>query len=304
MAAIRYFDRDAAYLYIESIKWPDGPCCPKCGSINVGKIKSRNRHQCREKGCRRQFSLTTGTIFEGTHLGLDQWMAAAWMIANCRNGVSSCEIARTIGCKQQSAWHLLHRVRHLMKQDDDRMMSGTVEADTTLVGGIFKNMPRKRRAKITSRHPHAGKAIVHAVRERRTGMIRAEVIPTDTQFTTQEVISRNVQPGSRLHTDSATTYKWARKAGYDHETVNHNIHEYVRGDVTSNGCENFFSCLRRTAKGTYIRPSKGHLQAYVDEAAFRFNVRNETEWDRFHSLMKRVVRNRLSYNELTDGATR
>src|SRR5690606_32774735 len=113
LAAMRHFDPDTARRYVESIKWPGGACCPQCGSVNVGEIKSRARYQCREKGCRKQFSLYTGTIFEGTHLRLDQWVAGVWMIVNCRNGISSCEIARTIGCKQQSAWHLLHRVRHL-----------------------------------------------------------------------------------------------------------------------------------------------------------------------------------------------
>lgn len=304
MGAIRHFDSETSTRYIEGIKWPCGPCCPECGSINVGRIKSRNRYQCREKGCRKQFSLTTDTIFEATHLRLDQWVVAVWMIVNCRNGFSSCEIARTIGCKQQSAWHLLHRVRALMAQDDSRRMTGIVEADTTLVGGIFKNMPRKRRAKITSRDPRAGKAIVHAVRERKTGIVRAEVIERDTQADTQEVITRHVEVGSRLHTDSATTYKWARRAGYDHETVNHNADEYVRGDVTTNGAENFFNCLRRAAKGTYFRPSHEHLQAYVDEAVFRFNVRHETEWDRFDAAMRRVVGKRLTYSRLTDGAVR
>src|SRR5215470_5928402 len=110
MAAVRYFTPERATEYVKSIKWPHGPVCPKCGSVNVGEIKSRARFQCREKECRAQFSLTTGTIMEASHMPLEKWIMAVWMIANCRNGVSSCEIARTIGCKQQSAWHLLHRV--------------------------------------------------------------------------------------------------------------------------------------------------------------------------------------------------
>jgi len=115
---------------------------------------------------------------EGTHLGLDQWVVAVWMIANCRNGVSSCEIARTIGCKQQSAWHLRHRGRYILGDEHDEKMRGTVEADATLVGGIVRKMPAKRRAKV-GRGPWAGKTIVHAFKERDSGRIRASVIGTD-----------------------------------------------------------------------------------------------------------------------------
>ncbi len=303
MAAIRYFDQDTASRYVESIKWPDGPVCPQCGSINVGFIKSRGRHQCREKGCRRQFSLTTGTIFESTHLRLDQWMVAVWMIVNCRNGVSSCEIARTIGCKQQSAWHLLHRVRHVMEPNHDDLMSGTVEADATLVGGLVKNMPMKRRANRT-RDPRCGKITVHALKERDSGMVRAAVIEREDTKSIRSILGENVATGSQLYTDAAHAYTWTRNEGYSHASVNHTKQEYMRGPVGTNGCENFFSCLRRSLKGTYIRPTGGHLQAYVDEAAFRFNVRYQSEWERFEAAMKHIVGKRLSYKKLTGGAKR
>jgi transposase-like protein len=307
LAAVRYFDADTATAFVQSIKWSDGPFCPKCGSVNVGHIQSRGRHQCREKGCRKQFSATTGTIMEATHLKADQWMVAVWMIVNCRNGVSSCEIARTIGCKQQSAWHLLHRVRHILQQDTSEPMRGTVEADGTIVGGLVKNMPKRRRARFTRTHgrgPRAGKAVVHAIRERSSGRVRACVLTGESADELRRVIGESVKPGSRLLTDSANTYSWIRSAGYFHQTVNHAEDEYVRDDVTVNGCENFFNCFRRALKGTYIRPSHGHLSAYVDEAVFRFNVREDSEWERFEKAMQRIVGKRLTYSELTGGAVR
>jgi transposase-like protein len=304
MAAIRFFDPEAAQCYIESIKWPEGPVCPACGSQSVGYIKSRGRHQCRERGCRRQFSLTTGTIMEATHLRLDQWVVAVWMIVNCRNGVSSCEIARTIGCKQQSGWHLLHRVRRILQESAQEPLFGTVEADSTFVGGLVPKMPRKRRGQFTGMGPHYRKAVVHAVRERASGRIRAEVIEGDSAAQMRKVIGRHVAAGSRLYTDASSSYKWAGANGYTHETVNHKIEEYVRGDVTVNGCENFFNCLRRACKGTYVKPTAQHLAAYVDEAVFRFNVRHEGEWERFDRAMRRVVGKRLTYSDLTGGATR
>jgi len=165
LEAVRYFDPETAELYIKDIKWPEGPVCQCCGSVSVGYIRGRRRYQCREKGCRKQFSVTTDTIMEATHMTLDKWVMAVWMIANCRNGVSSCEIARTIGCKQQSAWHLLHRVRHALRQTDSPKLRGTVEADATFVGGIVKNINKSRRRRIRRQGPLTNKTIVHAVRE-------------------------------------------------------------------------------------------------------------------------------------------
>lgn len=304
MAAVRYFDPDTAERFVESIKWPKGPVCPKCGSVNVGYIKSRRRHQCREKECRRQFSLTTGTIMEATHLRLDQWIVAVWMIINCRNAVSSCEIARTIGCKQQSAWHLLHRVREIMREDAGEKFSGGVEADATWVGGVVKKMPMSRRVKFINKGPQFGKTFVHAIRERSTGRVRAEIVARESRAEMERVINANVEPGSFLYTDSSGAYNWVKRAGFGHATVNHMGGEYVRGAATTNGCENFFNCLRRALRGTYIRPSPDHLQAYVDEAAYRFNVRELSEWERFERAMRQIVGKRLTYSELTGGAVR
>ncbi|MEQ8769988.1 MAG: IS1595 family transposase [Phycisphaerales bacterium] len=304
MGTIRYFDPETTRAFVHSIKWPEGPCCPECGSVNVGYIKSRDRHQCREKGCRKQFSLTTGTIMEATHLRLDQWVVAVWMIVNCRNGVSSCEIARTIGCKQQSAWHLLHRVRHILAQAPEGKLTGTIEADSTWVGGVVKYMPKRRRVAFLNKGPSFGKATVHAIRDRATGTVRAQVIEKETRAATEQVIGENVAHGSRVFTDGSSVYSWLGAAGYSHESVNHTAGEYARGEVYTNGCENYFNCLRRAFKGTYIKPTPGHLQLYVDEATFRFNVRDLTEWERFERAMREIVGKRLTYSDLTGGATR
>lgn len=302
MQAIRYFDAEQSEALVRSIKWPTDPCCPQCGSINVGEIKSRRRFQCREKGCRKQFSLITGTIMESTHLRLEQWMVGIWMIANCRNGVSSCEIARTIGCKQQSAWHLLHRVRHILKIENDRQFSGGCETDTTFVGGLFKHMTESRRAKARLRG-NKGKVVVHAIKERSSGEIRAEVIEAETTELVRDAVLENVQDGSTIFTDEGRVFQWISQAAYKHETVNHSI-QYVKGEAHTNGCENFFNCLRRSVKGTYIKPTAEHLSAYVDEAVFRFNVRKDTDWERFEKAVRMIVGKRLAYRDLTDGAVR
>lgn len=299
---MRHFTPEVADAYIRSIKWPEGPCCPGCGSIRIGEIKSRRRFQCRENGCRKQFSLTTGTIFESTHLRLDQWIAGVWMIVNCKNGVSSCEIARAIGCKQQSAWHLLHRVRHVLQQDHGDQLSGECESDETFVGGLFKHMSQARRIRARAQGRGA-KSVVHAIKERKSGTVRAEVIPAAKSEYVRDAIMEHVAPGSHVYTDESTIYNWVPGSWYRHGSVNHQ-HTYVEGSVHVNGCENFFNCLRRACKGTYIKPTAEHLGAYVDEAVFRFNHRKDTDWERFDRAMRMIVGKRLTYSELTDGGVR
>jgi transposase-like protein len=302
---MRFYTPEAAESYVRAIKWPTGPECPRCGSTNVGTVKARRVCQCREKGCRKQFSLTTDTIREGTHLRLDQWCLAVWMIVNCRNGVSSCEIARAIDCKQQSAWHLLHRVRHVMEQTDEGMMgtkTGTVEADWTYVGGMVGHMSHARRERAKKR-PYWGKAIVHAMKDRRSGTVRASVMPDASRHPIKAEFGDHLAPGARLYTDESWSYGWTGW-DYQHKTVNHSQEEYVRGEVHVNGCENWFKCLRMGLKGTYVRATPEHLQAYVDESVFRFNHRKEGEWTRFDAVMRRIVGRRLTYSTLTDGAVR
>jgi len=308
LAAMRHFTPDVAREYIAGIKWSDGVRpCPKCGSVNTAPLKSRGLNQCREKGCRKQFSLTVGTIFEGTHLRLDQWIAGIWLIANCRNGVSSCEIARTIGCKQQSAWHLLHRVRHVLAQEyTDKMGErfGSVEADLTYIGGLISNMsPGRIKRAMAHGRPYGNKMAVHAIRDRRSGNIRASALVHGAACPSKAEVWKHVARGARVYTDAAKAYRNIGSV-YRHEYVNHTAGEYVRGVVHTNGCENFFNCLRRMVKGTYIKPTADHLAAYVDEAVFRFNVRKLTEWERFDTAMRLIVGKRLTYSELTDGAKR
>lgn len=299
LEAVRHFTVDRADECVRSIRFPGGVCCPHCGSVNVGEIKSRRRFQCRD--CRKQFSLITGTIMEGTHLKLDQWLVAIWLVVNAKNGISSCELARSLGIKQQSAWHLIHRIREIITQEAGEQMTGVVEVDETFVGGLFKHMSHERRERARMKG-HKGKAVVHAIKERRSGMIRAEVIPAAQTEYVRDAILENVKPGSKVYTDESRIYQWVKDA-YQHKSVNH-ADRYVIGTVHVNGCENFFNCLRRAVKGTYIKPTAEHLPAYVDEAVYRFNNRKMNDWERFDAACRRIVGKRLTYSNLTDGATR
>lgn len=297
-------DLDHARDYLIDKKWPDGLiACPECGSTNIGEIKSRGAFQCRERECRKQFSPKTGTIFEASPLPLSKWFAAVWMIANCKNGVSSHEIGRAIGVKQQSAWHVLHRVREAMRGAFTGRMLGECEADATFIGGLAKFMHKDvRERRIIGRGGH-DKAMVHGVLK-RGGEIRARVVRKGRERIAYEadLVREAVTPGERVYTDTAASYQ---RLGEDflHEVINHAI-SYVEGRVHTNGVENFWSLLKRSLRGSYVSVDPDHLEAYVDEQVFRFNNRKLSDWQRFDRLMGMVIGKRLTYSKLTGGKTR
>ncbi len=297
--AIRYFsDPDTALNTMVELRWPNGVHCPRCGSVNVGFIKTRRMWECKEKHEKRQFSAKVGTVFEDSALGLDKWFTAIWMIANCKNGVSSYELARAIGVTQKSAWFMLHRIRLAMKAGSFDRMDGTLEVDETYVGGVKKNMHKHKQKGVGV--GGAGKAIVAGVLKRgdakSASRVRAMLIPDTTLRTMDNIVRENVKAGSAVMTDAHGGYRYL-SLHYQHEFVNHTT-EYVRGHVHTNGIENFWSLLKRALKGTYVSVDPAHLLAYCDEQAFRFNERKLTDGERFRSVTGSVVGKRLTYKDL------
>lgn len=295
--AVRHFaNADACDAYMERIKWPDGQvCCPKCGSIEVGRIKSRRLYQCKAKECRKQFSAKVGTIFEDSPLGLDKWFVAVWCITNAKNGISSCELARAIGVTQKSAWHMLHRVRVAMQTRTFRRITGEVESDETAIGGLAKNMHKSVRARRIKRPGVHDKTLVQGLME-RGGEVRARVIPDASRSTLQSIVRENVTPGSAVYTDKARGYI-GLDSDYLHGVVDHAI-EYVRGRVHTNSLENFWALLKRSLSGTYVAVDPAHLDAYLAEQCMRFNQRKGTDAARFANVMQNVRGRRLQYKEL------
>ena len=298
--AILYFaSPDVALKTMVELRWPTGVHCPTCGRTDVKFLPTRRLWECKEKHPRKQFSAKVGTIFEDSPLGLDKWFCAIWMLANCKNGVSSYELHRAIGVTQKSAWFMLHRIRLAMKAGSFDKFDGTVEADETLIGGLAKNMHADKRKKIGP-IGQVGKTIVMGVlqrgNEKSASRVRAKVIPSTRLATMRKVIHENVEPGSNLMTDEASAYKEMRR-DYKHQFVNHTL-TYVRGMVHTNGIENFWSLLKRSLKGTYISVDPSHLHAYCDEQAFRFNERKESDGMRFRAVAGSVSGKRLTYKEL------
>jgi transposase-like protein len=303
--AVRHFsDLQLCFRYMVAIKWPDGkPVCPKCGSDKIGIIATRSVLQCKDKGCRKQFSAKVGTIFEDSPLGLDKWFVAVWCIANAKNGISSCEVSRALGVTQKTAWFMMHRVRLAMQTETFRKLCGEVESDETFVGGKAANMHAdERETRIRGRGP-VGKAIVHGLLERgnaeegTVSQVRATVVPNTEAETLVPEIVRNVEPGTPVFTDAASSYGTLSDRDFVHRFVDHAT-RYVVGRVHVNGLENFWSLLKRGLKGTYVAVRPYHLFRYVDEQVFRFNERKRNDGERFAHVMQAVAGKRITYRRL------
>ncbi|CAN5410524.1 IS1595 family transposase [soil metagenome] len=295
---IKYFsDPDTCATFMAQLRWPDGVTCPNCEGKAVSYLSTRRLWKC--KACKKQFSVKQGTVMEDSPISLDKWLAAIWMIANAKNGISSCEISRALDITQKSAWFLLHRIRLAMQEGTFEKMSGTVEADETFIGGLSKNMhKREREARITGTGGK-DKAIVMGLLERHGegSTVRTKVILDRLGETIQAEVRCHVEPGSELMTDALKAYRGLNDE-YVHQFVDH-AEEYVRGSVHTNGLENFWTLLKRSIKGTYVSVEPFHLFRYLDEQSFRFNTRNGKDADRFLQAVKSVAGKRLTYEELT-----
>ena len=295
-AVRHYSDLDACEEKMAKMKWTDGqPVCPNCCGHNIGRIKSRRMFQCKAKDCRKQFSVKVGTIFEDSPLTLDKWFVAIWSIANSKNSISSCELARALDITQKSAWFMLHRIREAMKSGTFHKLQGPVESDETFIGGKASNMHKhKREAKIKGRGA-VGKVAVQGILK-RGGEVRTFVVPNTEASSLQGNIGRNVDIGEWVYTDAASGYA-GLTARYLHATVDH-VREYVRGKVHTNGIENFWSLFKRSIKGTWTHIAPFHVDRYADEQSWRFNHRKVNDGFRFEELLSNVVGRRLTWRQL------
>lgn len=295
--AIRFFANDLFCVeFVASRRWSDGKAvCPKCNETNNTFMASRKVWQCKNKECKKQFSVKVGTIFEDSAIGLDKWLTAMWLIVNAKNGISSYEIHRAIGITQKSAWHMLHRIRLAMQSGSLEKLSGEVECDETYIGGLGKNMHVSKRKTLKIMTGGSSKTAVMGMVQRQ-GRVKAQVIKLADAQTLLGHISDNVELGSTVITDAFPSYR-KMSDEYIHEVINHSV-EYVRGNVHTNSIENFWSLLKRAVKGTYVSVAPEHLQKYVEEQTFRYNGRKGNDKDRFLTAIESVTGKRLTYNEL------
>jgi transposase-like protein len=303
--AIAYFaDAQRTFDYSVKLRWPSGKItCPRCGHGEHSFISTRKIWYC--KGCKKQFTVKVGTIFEDSALGMDKWLTAVWLIVNCKNGISSYEVGRALGITQKSAWFMMHRIRLAMQSKSFvKMLGGVgkeVEADETFIGGKARFMHYGRRRKIITQNTAKDKAAAFGIME-RGGEVRTFAVPNRKKRALQSEILRHVEPGTPVYTDALMSYMGLNEK-FAHEVIDH-ARTYVRGRVHTNCLENFWSILKRGVKGTYVCVEPFHLFRYLDEQTFRYNNRatkdhKTTDADRFQLAMSRIAGRRLTYSELT-----
>ena len=290
-----------------SLRWLDGKVrCPRCGSERVAYLEKARVYFCPAKHPRQKFSLKVGTILEDSPIGLNKWFPAMWLLANSKNGISSYELARAIGVTQKSAWFMLHRIRLAMKNGSIEKMGGSgspIEMDETFIGGKPKNMHADKRLKMKQGLHANPKMAVFGMLDRETRQVRAKVVPDVRRDTLQAEILKHVSGKATIYTDGSPSYDRLKSQEFVHETVTH-LQEYVRGQVHTNGIENFWSLLKRSLNGTYVAVEPFHLSRYVDEQAFRYNNRSTKDnplddTDRFMLAVSQIAGKRLTYAELT-----
>jgi transposase-like protein len=314
-AIVFFSDPVCCREYLVANRWPNGVECPRCGSKNVLFLEKYNRWHCREKHDAPQFTLKTGTVMEDSPISLEKWLPAFWLLANCRNGISSYELHRALGVTQKSAWFMLHRIRLAMKPKARVKMGGPgseVETDEAFIGGRDKNkhesQSRKMRelrhsAELKGNGHLVGKTAVMGMIDRQQRKVRAAVVPAITRHELQSEILNHLMPGSKIYTDSAKLYKHI-PAQFTHEFVDH-VRQYVNGRVHTNGMENFWSLLKRGLNGTYVAVEPFHLGRYLDEQVFRYNHRKDAlgnktpDVDRFSIAVEQIAGKRLIYAQLT-----
>lgn len=260
-------------------------------------MESRRVWQCKTRHPKSQFSVKVGSVYEDSAIGLDKWLTATWMINNCKNGVSSYEIARSIGVTQKSAWFMLHRIRLAMREEPKHTFGGNwknpIEVDETYIGGKARNKH------LSERRQEEKKTIVMGMLNRETRQIRAKVIPHARREVLQGEVLKNIGFNAHVFTDGHPGYDGLDKMkNFTHRTVNH-INQYVNGRVHTQGIENFWSLLKRGLTGTYIAVEPFHLNAYVDEQVFRYNNRKGHDGERLGVCVERSFGKRLTYKQLT-----
>jgi transposase-like protein len=302
--AVKHFASfDNCKEFMVARRWPNGVTCPTCGSDAVYWDSSRKGWECKTRHERRKFTLKTGTIFEDSPLGLDKWLPAVWMIANCKNGVSSHELARSIGVTQKTAWFMLQRIRLAMQDENGGgKLGGEVEVDETFIGGRARNMhaAKRKRLGISQSRSMIGKVAVMGLLERHPerSRVRTSVVRNRRKHELERAIGEHVESGSTIYTDALRSYDRMGQRGYVHNVIDH-AEAYVDGAVHTNGLENYWSLLKRAIKGTYVSVEPFHLFRYLDEQAFRFNERALTDSERFDLAVSGIVGKRLMYQELT-----
>jgi transposase-like protein len=287
----KFSSDDKCRAYLEALRWTDGAACPRCASA-ASAIKDRPQYDC--DACHYQFSVTTGTVLNDTHLPLWKWFAATYLMIEAKKGVSANQLKRTLKVHYKTAWYLCHRIREAMREVNPMPLSGTVEIDETWIGG--------KRRHVGSGYTGNKTMVMGAVQ--RDGAIRLRIeerrdAPTLQGFVTDHCVDET----ERIYTDEHSSYIGIGDEDTIHESVNHSAEEWVRGDVHTNSVEGVWSLFKRAVVGSYHQVSAKHLDRYLDEFQFRFNGRTNLHLFR-DTIMRLLDAPKLTYAELVSKAER
>ena len=295
-----FSDEKVCLEHLESLRWPDGnPICPHCGNEKAYRFKDGKRFKCSK--CRKQFTAKVGTIFQGSNIPLNKWFAAIYLATSHKKGISSHQLAKDIDISQKSAWHVLHRIREMVKEKDPTMLNNSVdgefEIDEHFHGGLEKNKHANKRTENSQGRSTKTKTTILGIIQRGGKVIALPV--KDTKAGTLVPIMRaNIPAGATVYTDEWYAYRGLSNV-YEHEIVKHASGEYVVGNAHTNSIESFWAILTRSVLGIYHQVSKEHLGSYCDEVAFRFNTKKTTESKRFDLAIAQSNGRRLKWKDLT-----
>jgi transposase-like protein len=318
-AAPHFSNDEAARAMIEGIRWPEGPVCSHCGTINHAyAVKGRaGLYRCAEKECRKDFSVTTGTVMERSKIPLHKWMMAFYLMCASKKGVSAHQLHRALGLTYQSAWFMAHRIREAMRDGGFSPLGGNgsiVEADETYFGNRDEPhvSPQRKGRPFTKKGKGANKRAVVALVE-RGGNVRTFHVAVADKVTVSKIVTENVSRESRLHTDESRLYLGADAHFEAHKTVKHTAKEYARRDIVAdpdfmqwqetvhtNSAEGYFSIFKRGMKGIYQHCGEKHLHRYLAEYDFRYNHRvalGHSDIDRTKAAIRAVAGKRLTYRQ-------